>query len=207
MNPHTKFSQSLFKRTNVNPQFLLRSLRHATRRNRERRSDHTRQLGKKQLDEGIDNTFVLDQSNRGLAEIIGVRPEFEVLSLAADSSADFALSARHRSPRAPNAASSPLRLPWGDNRDAIFKDAAANFADNAGQISTTVGTGRQIQLAGRCIFLRGRGRTSSRTWTEDMRLGLIQAATDLPVPSQPSGLPVRHFHARVHHLTDERLVR
>jgi hypothetical protein len=37
----------------------------------------------------IDDTFVPDKGNFGLGEIIGVRPEIEVLSLAVDSSADF----------------------------------------------------------------------------------------------------------------------
>jgi len=41
------------------------------------------------LDEGIDNTFVPDEGHRGLGEIIGVRLEIEVLSLAVDSSEDF----------------------------------------------------------------------------------------------------------------------
>jgi hypothetical protein len=40
----------------------------------------------------------------------------------------------------------------GGNGDAVFKDAAGHFADNAGQILTTVGTGRQIQLAVRFTF-------------------------------------------------------
>jgi hypothetical protein len=44
---------------------------------------------RKQLDERIDDTFALDESNSSLGEIIGVRPEIEVLSLAVDSSADF----------------------------------------------------------------------------------------------------------------------
>jgi Carboxypeptidase regulatory-like domain/TonB dependent receptor len=38
------------------------------------------------------------------------------------------------------------------NGDAIFKDAAGDFADNVGQILTTAGTGRQIQLGGRFTF-------------------------------------------------------
>ena len=50
----------------------------------------------------------------------------------------------------PSNTQSPLSL--GGNGDAVFKDAAGNFADNAGQILTTVGTGRQIQLAGRFTF-------------------------------------------------------
>ena len=50
----------------------------------------------------------------------------------------------------PSNTQSPLAL--GGNGDAVFKDAAGNFADNAGQILTTVGTGRQIQLAGRFTF-------------------------------------------------------
>lgn len=40
----------------------------------------------------------------------------------------------------------------GGNGDAVFRDAAGNFADNAGQILTTIGTARQIQLAGRVTF-------------------------------------------------------
>jgi len=44
------------------------------------------------------------------------------------------------------------RFPLGDNAHAVFKDAAGNFAANAGQILTTAGTARQIQLAGRLTF-------------------------------------------------------
>ena len=40
----------------------------------------------------------------------------------------------------------------GGNGDAVFKDAAGDFADNVGQILTTAGTGRQIQLTGRFTF-------------------------------------------------------
>jgi hypothetical protein len=40
----------------------------------------------------------------------------------------------------------------GGNGDAVFKDAAGDFADNAGQILTTAGTGRQYQLTGRFSF-------------------------------------------------------
>jgi len=36
--------------------------------------------------------------------------------------------------------------------DAVFKDPAANFADNPGRIFTTVSSARQIQLAARLIF-------------------------------------------------------
>jgi len=43
-------------------------------------------------------------------------------------------------------------LSLGGNGDAVFKDAAGDFADNAGQILTTAGTGRQIQLVGRFTF-------------------------------------------------------
>ncbi len=50
----------------------------------------------------------------------------------------------------PSNTQSPLT--FGGNGDAVFKDAAGNFAANAGQILTTVGTGRQIQLAGRFTF-------------------------------------------------------
>jgi hypothetical protein len=45
---------------------------------------------------------------------------------------------------------SPFEL--GGSGDAVFKDAAGHFADNAGQILTTAGTARQIQLAGRFTF-------------------------------------------------------
>jgi hypothetical protein len=40
----------------------------------------------------------------------------------------------------------------GGNGDAVFKDAASDFADNVGQILTTAGTGRQFQLGGRFTF-------------------------------------------------------
>jgi hypothetical protein len=50
----------------------------------------------------------------------------------------------------PSNTQSPLSL--GGNGDAVFKDAAGNLADNVGQILTTVGTGRQIQLTGRFTF-------------------------------------------------------
>jgi hypothetical protein len=43
-------------------------------------------------------------------------------------------------------------LSLGGSGDAVFKDAAGNFAANAGQILTTAGTAGQIQLAGRFIF-------------------------------------------------------
>jgi hypothetical protein len=56
----------------------------------------------------------------------------------------------HPSFGVPSNTQSPLTL--GGNGDAVFKDAAGNFADNAGQILTTVGTGRQIQLTGRFTF-------------------------------------------------------
>jgi hypothetical protein len=50
----------------------------------------------------------------------------------------------------PSNTQSPLTL--GGNGDAVFKDAAGNFANNVGRIFTTVGTGRQIQLAARFTF-------------------------------------------------------
>jgi len=50
----------------------------------------------------------------------------------------------------PSNTQSPLSV--GGNGDAIFKNAAGNFADNVGQILTTVGTARQIQLVGRFTF-------------------------------------------------------
>jgi hypothetical protein len=40
----------------------------------------------------------------------------------------------------------------GGNGDAVFKNAAGDFADNTGQILTTAGTARQIQLTGRFRF-------------------------------------------------------
>jgi hypothetical protein len=43
------------------------------------------------LYEGVDHTFVPDEGNCGLGEIVGVPPEVEVLSLVVDSSADFRL--------------------------------------------------------------------------------------------------------------------
>jgi hypothetical protein len=50
----------------------------------------------------------------------------------------------------PSNTQSPLSL--GGNGDAVFKDAAGDFAANTGQILTTAGTARQIQLAGRFSF-------------------------------------------------------
>ena len=50
----------------------------------------------------------------------------------------------------PTNTQSPLTL--GGNGDAVFKDPAGNFANNAGRIFTTVGTGRQIQLVARFTF-------------------------------------------------------
>ena len=50
----------------------------------------------------------------------------------------------------PSNTQSPLTL--GGNGDAVFKDAAGNFANNVGRIFTTAGTGRQIQLAARFTF-------------------------------------------------------
>src|SRR5580692_8447942 len=50
----------------------------------------------------------------------------------------------------PSNTQSPLAL--GGNGEAVFKDAAGNFAANAGQILTTADTARQIQLAGRFTF-------------------------------------------------------
>jgi hypothetical protein len=43
-------------------------------------------------------------------------------------------------------------LSFGGNGDAVFKDPAGDFADGAGQILTTAGTGRQFQLGGRFTF-------------------------------------------------------
>ena len=50
----------------------------------------------------------------------------------------------------PSNTQSPLVM--GGSGDAVFKDAAGNFAANTGEIFTTVGTSRQIQLAGRFTF-------------------------------------------------------
>jgi hypothetical protein len=50
----------------------------------------------------------------------------------------------------PSNTQSPLS--FGGNGDSVFRDAAGHFADNAGRILTTVGTGRQIQLTGRFTF-------------------------------------------------------
>jgi hypothetical protein len=50
----------------------------------------------------------------------------------------------------PTNTQSPLTL--GGNGDAVFKNAAGDFADNSGRIFTTVGTGRQIQLDARFTF-------------------------------------------------------
>ena len=50
----------------------------------------------------------------------------------------------------PSNTQSPLAL--GGNGDAVFKDAAGHFADDVGQIQTTVGTARQIQLVCRFTF-------------------------------------------------------
>jgi len=50
----------------------------------------------------------------------------------------------------PSNTQSPLTL--GGNGDAIFKNAAGDFADNSGRILTTIGTGRQIQLDARFTF-------------------------------------------------------
>ena len=50
----------------------------------------------------------------------------------------------------PSNTQGPFNL--GGAGDAVFKDAAGHFADNAGQILTTVGTGRQIQFVGRFTF-------------------------------------------------------
>jgi hypothetical protein len=50
----------------------------------------------------------------------------------------------------PSNTQSPLSL--GGNADAVFQDAAGNFAKNVGRIFTTIGTGRQIQLDARFTF-------------------------------------------------------
>jgi hypothetical protein len=50
----------------------------------------------------------------------------------------------------PSNTQSPLTL--GGNGDAVLKDATGAFANNAGRIFSTVGTGRQIQLTARFTF-------------------------------------------------------
>jgi Carboxypeptidase regulatory-like domain/TonB dependent receptor len=50
----------------------------------------------------------------------------------------------------PSNTQSPLSL--GGNGDAVFEDAAGNYANNVGRIFTTVSTGRQIELAARFTF-------------------------------------------------------
>ena len=50
----------------------------------------------------------------------------------------------------PSDTQSPLSL--GGNGDAVFKDAAGDFADNAGQILSTADTARQIQFDARFTF-------------------------------------------------------
>ncbi|HST10115.1 MAG TPA: TonB-dependent receptor [Terriglobales bacterium] len=50
----------------------------------------------------------------------------------------------------PSNTQSPLTL--GGNGDAVFEDAAGNLAQNVGRIFTTIGSGRQIQLAARFTF-------------------------------------------------------
>jgi hypothetical protein len=50
----------------------------------------------------------------------------------------------------PSNTQTPLTL--GGNGDAVFKDAAGNFANNVGRIFSTIGTGRQIQLTARFTF-------------------------------------------------------
>jgi hypothetical protein len=50
----------------------------------------------------------------------------------------------------PTNTQSPLTL--GGNGAAIFKNPAGDFADNVGRIFTTVGAGRQFQLAARLTF-------------------------------------------------------
>jgi TonB dependent receptor len=50
----------------------------------------------------------------------------------------------------PSNTQSPLTL--GGNGDAVFNDAAGNFAKNVGRIFTTAGTARHIQLGARLVF-------------------------------------------------------
>ena len=41
---------------------------------------------------------------------------------------------------------------FGGTGDAVFKDAAGNFANNVGQILTTASSARQFQLGGQFTF-------------------------------------------------------
>ena len=50
----------------------------------------------------------------------------------------------------PSNTQSPLTQ--GGNGDAVFKNVAGDFADDAGRIFSTVGSARQIQLSARLIF-------------------------------------------------------
>src|SRR5580692_10515732 len=50
----------------------------------------------------------------------------------------------------PSNTQNPIAL--GGNGDAVFKDSAGNFANNAGRIFSTVDTARQIQLGFRFVF-------------------------------------------------------
>jgi hypothetical protein len=50
----------------------------------------------------------------------------------------------------PSNTQSPFTL--GGNGDAVFQDAAGNFANNVGRIFTTVGTGRQVELSAQFTF-------------------------------------------------------
>lgn len=43
-------------------------------------------------------------------------------------------------------------LALGGNGDAVFKDAAGDFADDVGKILTTASSARQLQLTGRFTF-------------------------------------------------------
>ena len=88
----------------------------------------------------------------GFSEVdLALRKSFQLgegmhLSLGAEA---FNL-VNHPNFAVPSNTQSPLT--FGGNGDAIFKDAAGNFAKNVGRIFTTVGAGRQIQLAARFVF-------------------------------------------------------
>ncbi len=83
-----------------------------------------------------------------------------------------------------NNTQSPRSL--GGNGDAVFKDAAGNFAANAGQILTTAGAARQVQLAGRFMPSGFNGSCFSvpigdnPRWAEIRFIGLRQRGNDMP---------------------------
>ena len=68
----------------------------------------------------------------------------------------------------PSNTQSPLSL--GGNGDAVFKDAAGNFADNAGQILTTAGTGAPDSTGRPVYVLKGASLRITSRGSEDVLL-------------------------------------